>query len=93
LAPLNPNSQARLDFRNPERAPLILTAGGSDHIVPAAIDRANYLRARQSPALTAFKEFPGRAQWIIAQDGWQEVAGFIANWLRALPEPGYRTEA
>lgn len=85
LAPLSPKSPARLSFRKPARAPLLLVAGGSDHIVPAAINRANYRRARQSPSLTTFKEFPGRAHWIIAQDGWEEVAGFIADWLDRLP--------
>lgn len=85
LAPVNPSSPARLDFRNPDRAPLLLIAGGSDHIVNPAINRSNYRLARRSPALTTFKEFSGRAHWIIAQDGWQEVAGFIAEWLEALP--------
>jgi pimeloyl-ACP methyl ester carboxylesterase len=93
LAPLSPKSPARLDFRKAGRAPLLLVAGGSDHIVPPAINRANYDRARRSPSLTTFKEFPGRAHWIIAQDGWDEVAGFIAEWLDRLPKPALSTGA
>lgn len=86
LAPVTLKSPARLDFARPGRAPLLLIAGGSDHIVPAAINRANFRRARTSTALTSFKEFPGRAHWIIAQKGWEEVAGFIADWFAALPD-------
>jgi pimeloyl-ACP methyl ester carboxylesterase len=87
LAPLSLNSPTRVDFGNPDRAPLLLIAGGSDHIVPAAVNQANYRRARRSPALTTFREFPGRSHWIIAQDGWEEVAGYVAEWLEALPKP------
>jgi pimeloyl-ACP methyl ester carboxylesterase len=93
LAPLSAKSPARLNFRKPGRTPLLLVAGGSDHIVPAAINRANYRRARQSPSLTTFKEFPARAHWIIAQDGWDEVAGFIADWLDRLPGSSRSAEA
>jgi pimeloyl-ACP methyl ester carboxylesterase len=81
LAPFNPNSPTRLDYMKRDRAPLLLIAGGSDHIIPAALNRANYRRARRNPALTSLKDFPGRTHWIIAQDGWQEVASFIADWL------------
>ena len=38
-------------------------------------------RYMKSSAKTDFKEFPGRAHWIIAQEGWEEVAGYIENWL------------
>jgi hypothetical protein len=34
---------------------------------------------------TGFKEFQGRGHWIIAEDGWEEVAAFILGWLRGLP--------
>jgi pimeloyl-ACP methyl ester carboxylesterase len=83
LSIVSPASPARVEFNRP-RAPLLLIAGGSDHIVPPAINRSNYSMSRRSPAITAFKEFPGRSHWIIAQDNWQEVAGFIATWLETL---------
>jgi pimeloyl-ACP methyl ester carboxylesterase len=75
LSVVSPSSPARIDFDRPARAPLLLIAGGSDHIVPAAVNRGNYRMYRNSPAKTDFKEFPGRGHWIIAEDGWQEVAG------------------
>ena len=86
LAPLSPNSVARVDFLKATRPPLLLIAGGSDHIVPATINRSNYRRQRQGPGMTAFKEFSGRTRWIIAQQGWQEVAEYIRGWLESVPQ-------
>jgi pimeloyl-ACP methyl ester carboxylesterase len=80
-----PNSPARVNYRNSTRAPLLLVAGGVDRIVPASINRRNYRKYARSGAVTEFREFPGRSHWIIAQEGWQEVAGFIADWLEAQP--------
>jgi pimeloyl-ACP methyl ester carboxylesterase len=82
----SPNSPARVDFANPGRPPLLLIAGGSDHIVPPQINRANYRKYHSPSAKTDFKEFPGRGHWILAEDGWEQVAGHIADWLAGLPD-------
>jgi len=38
-----------------------------------------------NPGGTAFfYEFPGRAHLLTAQEGWEEVAAYIANWLDEL---------
>ncbi len=81
VAPLNPSSAVKVNFKNPTRAPLLLIAGSSDHTVPAATNRANYRAYPGSPARTDFKEFAGRCHWIVAQTGWEEVAGYVADWL------------
>ena len=78
---LDPGSPMRVNFGNPHRAPLLLVAGSDDHIVPAVQNRSNYAKYRGSAARTDFKEFPGRTHWIIGQDGWEEVAGYVAKWL------------
>ena len=74
---------SRVDFRNAKRAPLLIVAGADDRIVPLRVWRRNQRKYRGSGAITDFREFPGRTHWIIAQDGWQEVAGAIAEWLKA----------
>lgn len=79
-------SPLRVDFGNSSRAPLLLVAGSDDHIVPAVQNRANYAKYRRSGARTDFKEFPRRTHWIIAQDGWEEVAGFAESWIRGQAE-------
>lgn len=75
---------ARVRFENGSRAPLLLIAGSEDHIVPAVINRRNYTKQKASGVRTDFKEFPGRTHWIIAEPGWEEVAGFCEEWIRSL---------
>jgi pimeloyl-ACP methyl ester carboxylesterase len=87
LAPFARRSPLRVDFARAERAPLLLIAGARDHVVPAAINRRNHRAYRGSPSRTDFREFPDRVHWIIAQDGWEEVATFAADWLEGL-SPG-----
>jgi pimeloyl-ACP methyl ester carboxylesterase len=82
LALLDPHSAVEVDFKNNKRAPLLMISGAEDHIVPAKMVRSNYEKYQESSASTDFKEFPGRTHWIIAQPGWEEVAGYIAEWLR-----------
>ena len=84
LAWLRQGGPCRVDFRNSKRAPLLLIAGGADRIVPAAINRRNHRKYSRSTAGTDFHEFPGRSHWIIAQPGWEEVAGYVADWLSDL---------
>ena len=79
------NNATRVNFSNSRRAPLLLIAGSSDHVVPAAMNRVNFKKYQNSTARTDFKEFSGRAHWIISQPGWEEVAGYIATWLDQLP--------
>ena len=76
------NVATQVDFRNCRRAPLLLVAGSADHIVPAAMNRANFSKYKSSSAITEYKEFTGRCHWIIAQPGWEEVADFVAQWLK-----------
>jgi pimeloyl-ACP methyl ester carboxylesterase len=80
LANLNPHAPTRVDFANDRRAPLLLIAGGEDHVVPASVNRENAARYRRSRAVTEFKEFPGRSHYTLGQPGWEEVADFALAW-------------
>jgi len=84
LAPIDPRSPTRVDFANGTRAPLLLIAGERDHVVPPVVNRRNHRAYRRSTARTDFREFPNRVHWILAEDGWEEVAGHIAGWLDGL---------
>jgi pimeloyl-ACP methyl ester carboxylesterase len=82
LANLNPWAATKVDYRNDRRAPLLLIAGGEDHIVPASVNRSNFRKYRRSTATTDFVEFPGRSHLTIAQDGWEEVAEHALSWAQ-----------
>jgi pimeloyl-ACP methyl ester carboxylesterase len=71
---------AAIDFTKP-RPPLLLVAGGNDHIIPASLNRANFAKYKKTPAVTDFREFAGRTHFIIGQEGWQEVADAALEWL------------
>jgi alpha-beta hydrolase superfamily lysophospholipase len=84
LANFHPHAATTVNFANPDRAPLLLIAGGSDHIVPASTDRSmaeHY--AGRSQAVTAYKEFPGRTHFTIGHGGWEEVADYALDWAVA----------
>lgn len=81
LANFEPGHQAGyVDFRNDDRAPLLLIAGGADHLQPAAVTRSNANHYRHSGAVTDLKEFPGRSHYTVGQDGWEEVADYALDW-------------
>lgn len=43
--------------------------------------RSNFRKYRSSPALTEYREFPGRTHWLIAGPGWEEVAEYALAWI------------
>lgn len=86
LSAFDRHSPFVVDFDKPDRAPLLLVAGEKDHIVPASLNRANHRKYKGAPTPVDFVAFPGRTHWIIAQDGWQEVAAHAADWIGMRPD-------
>ena len=80
----NPASPARVDFANPDRAPLLFIAGEADRAMPAVVVRRTFRAYRASPARTELRTFPGQTHWLIAQDGWEEVAQSCLDWIGSL---------
>jgi pimeloyl-ACP methyl ester carboxylesterase len=90
LANFNPHSPAAVDFFNNDRAPLLLIAGGKDHIAPASLTKANVELYRKSKAVTDYKEFPERSHYTLGEPGWEEVADYALDWARRAAESGPR---
>jgi len=80
-ANLSPRSPAKVNTGNASRGPLLLTAGGRDHTVPAAITKSTLKLYRKSHAVTDFKEFPAKGHSLALDTGWHEVADFVLGWL------------
>jgi pimeloyl-ACP methyl ester carboxylesterase len=89
---LDPASPARVDFANPKRAPLLFIAGLADRAMTPRVVERMYRAHRASPSRTDFRSFPGRTHWLIAQDGWEEIAQGCVDWIGSLPatEPAAR---
>jgi pimeloyl-ACP methyl ester carboxylesterase len=82
LANFNPFAETAVNTRRNNRAPLLMIAGGKDHLIPPRIVKANFQAYRHSTAVTEYKEFPGRTHFVIGQSGWEEVANFTLRWAR-----------
>jgi len=86
LSNITPGSLATVNFANPTRAPLLVIGGEKDVIMPAALSRKIYRRHSASPSITAYKEFPARSHYLIAEKGWEEVADHALAWAEN-PQP------
>jgi pimeloyl-ACP methyl ester carboxylesterase len=80
FANFNPHAASAVNFRNDTRAPLLLIAGGKDHVSPASVVKANYELYRNSDALTEYKEYPERTHYTLGQEGWECVADDALGW-------------
>jgi alpha-beta hydrolase superfamily lysophospholipase len=83
FANFNPRTPLQVDFKKSDRAPLLLIAGGSDHTVPAVVDKSMADHYAKSSAVTEYKEFPGRSHFTIGEHGWEEVADYALDWAVA----------
>ena len=87
MANFRRHAATKVNFRNDQRAPLLLIAGGIDHVSPPSLVKANLKRYRTSKARTDYQEYPGRSHLILGQDGWEQVADFALNWSRDTARP------
>ena len=75
--------QGKVDFKKPH-PPLLLIAGELDHIIPPSLNKKNYMAYKDKKSKTDFKVFSGRTHYICGQENWEEVAGFIHQWISDL---------
>jgi non-heme chloroperoxidase len=74
-ANLNPWTEAKVDTKNPDRGPLLITSGEKDHTAPGPIADASYKKQkRDNPGVTEFVEIPNRGHALTIDSGWREVA-------------------
>jgi pimeloyl-ACP methyl ester carboxylesterase len=91
----------RVDVEAPH-APLLFIGADKDGIIPASLVRKNAQAYTDTASRSEYREFRNRSHFICGQTGWEEVAGFVANWLsgqrhlhgaadgRPAPMPGER---
>lgn len=80
FAAFNPHAASAVNFDNNTRAPLLLIAGGKDHVSPSSVVKANFELYRNSLASTEYKEYPERTHYTLGQDGWECVADDALAW-------------
>ena len=81
LANFNPHAATAVDFKNDDRAPLLLIAGGEDHIVPAVGRQVERQALRQvAPRSPSTRSSPAARTTRSARTGWEEVADYALEW-------------
>lgn len=74
---------AGINWKNDQRAPLLLISAEGDRTVEPGMVKQNFDRYAKSSAITALKIFPGRSHALIAGPGWEEVADFALTWAQS----------
>jgi non-heme chloroperoxidase len=74
IANLNPWTEAKADWDNPKRGPLMIISGEKDHTVPHSIAYASYKKQKKNKGKTEFVEIKGRGHALTIDSGWREVA-------------------
>jgi pimeloyl-ACP methyl ester carboxylesterase len=75
-ATLSASTAVRWD--RPDRAPLLLFAGGRDRSVTAGMNRSN--KAAYRSGTVELREYPERDHFTIAAPGWEEIADAALGW-------------
>lgn len=81
-ATLAPFSEVNVDYKNPDRGPMLIIAGAMDQTVPVAISRTAFIRERDNEGTTKYVELPDRGHAIVIDDNWQEVAVTALRFIR-----------
>jgi non-heme chloroperoxidase len=85
-ANLNPWTEAKVDTKNPERGPLLITSGERDHTVPWAIANASYKKQKANEGVTEIVEIKGRGHSLTIDSGWREVADTCLAFVKRFVE-------
>jgi len=81
-ANLNPWTEAKVNSKNPERGPLLITSGEEDHTVPWAISNASYKKQKRNEGVTEIVEIPNRGHSLTIDSGWRDVADIALAFVK-----------
>jgi pimeloyl-ACP methyl ester carboxylesterase len=80
LANIHPGKDdTYVDYKNPNRAPLLFISGSDDHLMPPKIQQSNAKHYKAAGTVTEVKEFEG-PHLLPSIEGWQEVADYALDW-------------
>lgn len=74
-------SAAKVDYEKPH-APLLITSGDIDTIIPAHLNYRNYKKYKPNGSVLDYKEFKGRNHFVVGLPTWKEDADYILEWIQ-----------
>jgi pimeloyl-ACP methyl ester carboxylesterase len=89
-ANLNPWSEAKVDRKNPDRGPLLIISGQSDHTVPWAVANAAYKKQKRNANVTEITGIPNHGHALTIDAGWRQVAGVALDFVQRFVPPASR---
>jgi pimeloyl-ACP methyl ester carboxylesterase len=69
-----------VDFKK-KHAPLLITSGSKDDILPPHLNFRNYKKYAANGSITEYKEFEGRNHFVLGQPTWKEDADYMLEWI------------
>ena len=80
LANIHPGKDdTHVNYKNPDRAPLLFISGSDDHLMPPSIQQSNAKHYKAEGTITEVKEFTG-PHLLPSIDGWEAVADYALDW-------------
>jgi pimeloyl-ACP methyl ester carboxylesterase len=77
------NCVAKIDFHKPH-APLLLTSGSNDKLIPASVNYSNYKKYAINDSITDYIEFKAHTHLVFGVQTWREEAECALHWLQGL---------
>lgn len=74
---------AKVDHQKPHN-PLLFIGGDNDHIFPSSFTKRIAGAYKHKGSVVDFKSFAGRSHYICGEEGWQEVADYVIDWIEKL---------
>lgn len=71
---------AKVDFKK-QHAPLLFTAGDTDHIMPAHLNNRNFNAYEQNGSVTEYELSRNKNHYVLGLPTWKEDADFILQWI------------
>jgi non-heme chloroperoxidase len=82
FANINPWTEAKVNWRSPDRGPLLIIDGERDNTLPLSMARAAYKLQKRNSDVTEFATIPNRGHSLVIDSGWPEVADVTLNFVR-----------
>lgn len=73
-------NDGEIDFNSPH-SPLLFIGAEKDNIVPKKLNIKNSKAYKHKESIIEYKEFKGKSHSICVQNGWEQVAEYIENWI------------
>jgi pimeloyl-ACP methyl ester carboxylesterase len=87
LANIHPGpDDNHVNYKNPDRAPLLFISGAEDHLMPPSLQQSNAKHYKAEGLVTEVKEYEG-PHLLPSAPGWEKVADDALEWALAHATP------